>query len=225
MTNLHTSLSNTAHHTVQFINDSVHKIPQGTHDALSAVYSHISYGSIALFMMLESTFLPFAAELGLFPAGIEAATGRLWWPTLLAVALAGSLMGSTLNYFLGRVVPARMVRKILLWCRIKEKTLVSAETALIANASTILFFGRFIPGIRHVIAIAAGTWKIPLRRFYTATLAGELLYIPTYFFAAYFSGGKPSWWTLAILTIVSVGMSIVGFLVAKKALIQRSRSL
>ena len=196
----------------------VRALPAQAHEAVATALSHVGYGTVFGYMALESTFLPLVAEGALFPAGVAAAAGHLTWAGALAAAVAGSLLGSSLNYLLGRLVPESWVDNMLRWARAKPPTVARLRAALRDEAAMMLFFARFIPGVRHFIGLAAGAWRVPFRTYFSATAAGDLLYVPAYFFAAYLSGGNPGWWTLGALGAAGVGMSAAGVLAARHAL-------
>ncbi|MBB6732152.1 DedA family protein [Cohnella zeiphila] len=62
------------------------------------------YGYLTLFvaLMLEYIALPFPGELVMGFSGYLAYEGRLSWPLALSLAWAGTLVGMTVTYFIGR---------------------------------------------------------------------------------------------------------------------------
>ncbi len=139
--------------------------------------ANLNYFTVALLMMIESTFMPLPSELVVPFAAYKAAQGEL--NVLLVIlfgtigALCGSLINYTLAYYLGRPLVykfagSRLGRVFLLT---KEKV-VHAEEYFIRNGKTSTFIGRLVPGVRHLISIPAGLSKMNLRDFMLYTFIG-----------------------------------------------------
>jgi len=139
--------------------------------------ANLNYFTVALLMMIESTFLPLPSELVVPFAAYKAAQGEL--NVFLVIlfgtigALSGSLINYTLAYYLGRPLVykfagSRLGRVFLLT---KEKV-VHAEEYFIRNGKTSTFIGRLVPGVRHLISIPAGLSKMNLRDFMLYTFIG-----------------------------------------------------
>jgi len=139
--------------------------------------ANLNYFTVALLMMIESTFLPLPSELVVPFAAFKAAQGEL--NVFLVIffgtigALCGSLINYTLAYYLGRPLVykfagSRLGRVFLLT---KEKV-VHAEDYFIRNGKTSTFIGRLVPGVRHLISIPAGLSKMNLRDFILYTFIG-----------------------------------------------------
>jgi membrane protein DedA with SNARE-associated domain len=139
--------------------------------------ANLNYFTIALLMLIESTFLPLPSEVVVPFAAYKAAQGDL--NIFLVVifgtigALSGSLINYTLAYYLGRPLVYKFADSKLgsLFLLSKEKV-VSAENFFIRNGRTSTFIGRLVPGIRHLISIPAGLAKMNLRDFMMYTFIG-----------------------------------------------------
>ena len=61
-----------------------------------------TFGYTGIFIMtfIESTFIPIPSEFTLIPAGILIAKGELHLAPVLIFGLAGTLLGSFVNYFI-----------------------------------------------------------------------------------------------------------------------------
>lgn len=139
--------------------------------------ANLNYFTVALLMMIESTFLPLPSELVVPFAAYKAAQGEL--NVLLVIlfgtagALCGSLINYTLAYYLGRPLVYRFAGSKLgrLFLLTKGKV-VHAEEYFIRNGKTSTFIGRLVPGVRHLISIPAGLAKMNLRDFMLYTFIG-----------------------------------------------------
>jgi membrane protein DedA with SNARE-associated domain len=139
--------------------------------------ANLNYLTVALLMLIESTFLPLPSEVVMPFAAYKAAQGDLnAFIVILAGtigALSGSLINYTLAYYLGRPLVYKFAESKpgRLFLLSKEKV-VKAEEYFIRNGKTSTFIGRLVPGIRHLISIPAGLAKMNLRDFMVYTFIG-----------------------------------------------------
>jgi membrane protein DedA with SNARE-associated domain len=139
--------------------------------------ANLNYFTIALLMLIESTFLPLPSEVVIPFAAYKAAQGDLNVFIVIISgtigALSGSLINYTLAYYLGRPIVykfagSRLGRMFLL----SEEKVMHAEEYFIRNGKTSTFIGRLVPGIRHLISIPAGLARMSLRDFMLFTFIG-----------------------------------------------------
>jgi len=151
------------------------------HTLLDWYMANLNYLTIALLMLIESTFLPLPSEVVIPFAAYKAAQGDL---NIFGVvffgtvgALAGSLINYTLAFYLGRPLVYKFAESKIgrLFLLSKEKV-EHAENYFIRNGKTSTFIGRLIPGIRHLISIPAGLSKMDLRSFMLYTFIGAGLW-------------------------------------------------
>jgi membrane protein DedA with SNARE-associated domain len=139
--------------------------------------TNLNYFTVAVLMLIESTFLPMPSEVVIPFAAYKAAQGDL---NIFGVvifgtvgALCGSLINYTLAYYLGRPLVYKFaeskVGRIFLLSREKVE---HAENYFIRNGKTSTFIGRLVPGIRHLIPIPAGLARMNLRSFILYTFMG-----------------------------------------------------
>ncbi len=139
--------------------------------------ANLNYLTIALLMLIESTFLPLPSEVVIPFAAYKAAEGDLnvFGVILFGTigALSGSLINYTLAYYLGRPIVYRFAGsnfgRIFL---LSEEKVQNAENYFIRNGKTSTFIGRLVPGIRHLISIPAGLAKMNLKSFMFYTFLG-----------------------------------------------------
>ena len=147
------------------------------HTLLDWYMANLNYFTIALLMLIESTFLPLPSEVVIPFASYKAAQGDL---SLFGVvlsgtvgALTGSLINYTLAYYLGRPIVYKFAEsKIGRVFLLSKEKIEHAENYFIRNGKTSTFIGRLVPGIRHLISIPAGLAKMNLRTFMFYTFIG-----------------------------------------------------
>jgi len=154
-------MESTAHHLLtvwmQFIND---------------------WGYLGIFIMMafESTALPIPAEVVIPPAAYWASQGRFTMWGVIVAATAGSLAGSAASYWiawkLGRPLFQRYGKYVLL----PPRKLQAADHWFDAYGTGGIFVARLLPGIRHLISLPAGMFRMNFRRFILMTLLGAGLF-------------------------------------------------
>jgi len=149
---------------------------------LLAWVSH--YGAVALFGLLALGIvgLPVPNETLLTVAGALVRKGELsLLPTLLG-ACAGNVLGVSLSYVIGRYAGDHYLKRHL------QKGMDRLEHWFERVGKWALAFGYFIPGVRHLTAIGAGSSGFPFGEFARYAYGGALLWTFLFFGIGYFIG-------------------------------------
>lgn len=142
---------------------------------------HISYGTVALLMTIESSFIPFPSEIVVPPAAWKAAQGELnVWLVLLSGSI-GAMLGAIINYFLalklGRPILYRLVDTRLAHAMLLDREgLLKAENFFVRNGKISTLVGRLVPAIRQLISIPAGLSRMNLKTFILFTFIGASIW-------------------------------------------------
>ncbi|MDO9355957.1 MAG: DedA family protein, partial [Solirubrobacteraceae bacterium] len=171
---------------------------------LIPVSPSIGLPALAALVLGESAGLPIPGETALIVAGGLAAAGHLSLPAVIAVAAISAIIGDMIGYTVGR----RGGRKLLL----REGRFSAHRRAAVAKADKYfekygvitVFFARFVPGVRVVGAVAAGTTQMRFRSFAIANALGCITWATTVASIAYAVG--PS----GAVVMIVVGFSIAG---------------
>ncbi len=155
---------------------------------INSVVQHLGYTEIFFLMALESSLFPVPSELVMIPAGYRAAQGDLdpWLATLAGGA--GSLLGASANYLLGRYVGRAFLLRWGKWFLINEAKYQEAEALFLKNANLATFVGRFIPVIRHLISLPAGVFGMALLPFAALTTLGATIWCAVLVILGYYLG-------------------------------------
>lgn len=155
------------------------------------------YGTPVVFIaqMLGIFGLPIPDELLLTVAGALIRRGQLSPTATITAAIAGCIAGITMSYVLGRTVGCAAVRRLThghdeVWTR--------AQRWFRRFGGWLLTFGYFIPGVRHVIAIAAGTAPMDYPTFSAWAYPGAVLWATTFVALGYYTGDR---WREAMVTV------------------------
>jgi membrane protein DedA with SNARE-associated domain len=141
-----------------------------------------NYMFVFVFMIIESSFIPFPSELVIPPAAYLAATkGDMNITAVVLVATAGALVGALVNYYLsmwiGRPLVYRFAdSRVGHACLINREKVMNAETYFDKHGAASTFFGRLIPAVRQLISIPAGLARMNLGMFVIFTSLGALVW-------------------------------------------------
>lgn len=145
-----------------------------------------NYLFVFVFMVIESSFIPFPSEVVVPPAAYLACTNagagsdmNVFW--VVIIATLGALVGAFINYYLalwiGRpVVYAFADSKIGHTLLINKEKVVKAEQYFDKHGAISTFIGRLIPAIRQLISIPAGISRMNVAQFAIYTFLGALLW-------------------------------------------------
>ncbi len=137
-----------------------------------------TYYAIFLLMTLESASLPVPSEVVLPAMGYLAAKMN---PIIniylgIAVAVAGSMVGITIDYSIAYFVGKEVVYKHLRTFHIKKKSLDAFDAWFRKNGNFAVFIGRLIPLVRGLVSLPAGFAKMPIKGFYLYSFLGTVIW-------------------------------------------------
>ena len=163
-------------------------IPLALTDYLNAAWffdwfvNNASYLFVFIFMVIESSFIPFPSEVVVPPAAYLAMQkGDMNIFVVVLVATAGALVGAMINYVLalltGRpIVYAFADSRLGHACLIDRQKVEKAEKYFDEHGAASTFFGRLIPAVRQLISIPAGIAKMNIWMFMIFTSLGALVW-------------------------------------------------
>jgi membrane protein DedA with SNARE-associated domain len=136
---------------------------------------HLGYFGVFILMALESMIAPVPSELVMPFAGFLIFTGHFHPLPVMVASSLGSICGSLVSYYLGRLgepVVLRYGRYLLL----NPHHLKWTDDFFARHGGKTIFISRFIPVVRHLISIPAGLARMSLGPFVIFTLAGATLW-------------------------------------------------
>ena len=124
---------------------------------LQNALSTIGYPAVLLFVMIESSGIPFPGETMLLLASFYAAVnGSLQIPLVIAFAALGAIVGDNIGYYIGRTGGKAFVERYGRYVFIKPEHLERAEKFFKKHGDKTVFFGRFVAVLRAWAAFLAG---------------------------------------------------------------------
>jgi membrane protein DedA with SNARE-associated domain len=192
--------------------------------------STYGYGAIFVCLILGIVGLPLPDEWLLVFTGYLIWRGRFHPALGVLVAFCGSSCGISLSYFIGRTLGLGFVHRYGRWLHITEEHTARVHDWFRRIGHWALFFGYFVPGLRHFTAIVAGTSKLEFRSFAAYAWSGGLLWVCTFVSIGYFLGDQ---WqrvfetidrNIRVVTIVGAVLLAV-YLAWRQWMSKRSRKL
>jgi len=126
-----------------------------------------AYGAVAIFvLLLLGVFgLPIPDETILTFAGVLVREGRLSLVPTVVAAVLGAVGGVSLSYIVGRRFGLEVVVRYGRWLHVRPAHLDRAQEWFEHSGRWLLVFGYFIPGVRHLTALIAGSARLPVAVF------------------------------------------------------------
>ena len=178
---------------------------------LAFLLEHPVWVLVGLFVIifLESSIFPLLpGDTLLFAAGVALRTSPISVHVGSLLFLVATVLGVTLNYVIGRQLRERIQTRGL-W-GITTAQLRRTERLIETHGGRLLVLGRFLPGVRVVVPLLAGSGRMPFGRFMLLNLLGGIPWIGVFVYAGYYFGALP--WVHAYLVPAVVLTMLVGLL-------------
>src|SRR2546422_5807550 len=156
---------------------------------LQNALNSFGYAAVALFIMIESSGIPFPGETMLLLASFYAAIShQLQIPLVIACAAFGAIIGDNIGYLIGRTGGRAIVVRYGKYVFIKPEHLALAEAYFAKHGNKTVFFGRFIALLRAWAAFLAGVNHMHWRTFLFYNAAGGIVWATIYGTLGYVAG-------------------------------------
>lgn len=166
---------------------------------------NLNYGTVALLMTVESSFIPFPSEIVVPPAAYAACdpasslhvTDNRWVNIALVVlaGTVGALAGALINYYLALFFGRPLVNwfaesRLGSMCLIDREKVEKSEAFFRKYGISSTFFGRLIPVVRQLISVPAGIARMRLLPFIIFTSLGAMIWNIVLAVVGYYAHGK-----------------------------------
>ncbi len=148
------------------------------------------------------------SEASVITAGVLAASGDLILPLVIAFAAAGAIVGDNSSYGIGRFAGPWLTQRFFTGER--RRRLDWARTSLEERGGYLIVIGRFIPGGRTAVTIAAGLLEMRWRRFLTFDAIAGLVWASYAALLGYFGGKtfeQEPWKGLVLAFAIAFGVA------------------
>ena len=150
-----------------------------TADLFLWILDNLNYWVVALFMAIESSFIPFPSEVVVPPAAWKAMDPNSGMSFILVIVFAtiGADLGALINYYLAKWVGRPIIyrfadSRIGHMCLIDRPKVEVAEEYFRKHGAASTIFGRLVPAVRQLISIPAGLAGMHVGKFLLYTTIG-----------------------------------------------------
>lgn len=157
---------------------------------IAKVVGRLGYAGIVLLMGLESSFVPFPSEVVIPPAGYLVSLGNMSILPVIFAGIAGSVLGSLLNYWLAVRFGRAFLLKHARWFFLNEEKFAKFEVFFNTHGEITTFVGRLIPVVRQYISFPAGLVRMNLFKFIVYTALGAAIWVTILAYVGYFVGNN-----------------------------------
>lgn len=197
----------------------------GLKNVMVSVVETLGYAGLALLSLLENLVPPIPSEFVLPFAGFLVADGRLNGAVALLATTVGGFAGTTAFYWLGKSLGDERVRAFIKrfgrYVLLQEADYDDALRFFQAHDVKVVFWARFVPGVRSLISLPAGVARMPFGRFALYTLLGTVLWNGALLLAGWLLGER---WELVLDVVdrlegvlwVLLGLVVVGWIVWRR---------
>jgi membrane protein DedA with SNARE-associated domain len=170
----------------------------------------------AMILLLCGVGLPLPEEVTLIASGLMVHQGKVEFLPITLVCAAAILAGDSLPYFLGRRIGPRALEHRWVSKLLHPERFAIVEEKFKRHGSLVVFFSRFLPGIRIPAYFTAGTLGMGYLRFLALDGLGVLISVPSSIWLAEQFGGQVESMkefenfhillAFALVTVLSVGL-------------------
>lgn len=133
---------------------------------------NIGYAGVFILMILESMIMPVPSEAVMPFAGMLIVNGQFTLAGVIFFSTLGSIVGSLISYYLGYYGGRPLVERWGKYLLLNKHHLDVTEKYFTKRGEITIFVSRFIPVVRHLISIPAGTGKMNIWKFCIYTIIG-----------------------------------------------------
>lgn len=175
-----------------------------------------NYLGIFILMALESALIPIPSEITMPFAGFLAQQGKLnlWFVIIVGTLanLAGSLIAYYIGYFLEETVLLNLIKKYGKFVLVDEHEYHRANKWFDRYGDKVIFISRLLPGIRTIISLPAGVFRMDIKKFIIYTIVGCLIWSVFLTYLGYMLGAN--WQSLEKYYRPFEGVIIIGLILA-----------
>lgn len=200
---------------------------------IAAFVAHYGYAAVAGAVFAENLGLPVPGETAVFIAAGSAATGHgLSWPLVWLTATLAAVLGDNLGFAIGHFGGERVFKRIAPRLGVTDADYARTTAFFDRWGGPAVAVARFIPVMRVIGALAAGTSGMAWRRFLPWQAAGAALWAGYAVAVGYFGDralliAKPylvaefgPWWPLVIVAAGALAIGVVTWI--SRALARRA---
>ena len=186
-------------------------------ERLITLFAENGYLSVLVALLLCGAGAPLPEDITLVAGGVIAGLGYGNVHVMVAVAMFGVLVGDCGMFLLGHHYGARILKwRMVAWLLPPERY-AKVQQMFERYGNRLMFFARFLPGMRTAVYITAGTThRVSFGRFLLLDGMAALISVPIWVYLGYFGADNHEWlmkwirrgqsslWVLGALLVLAV---------------------
>lgn len=149
-------------------------------DSLVETFTSNPYLGVAIVFLICGLGFPLPEEIVLVAAGYVCFKGYADLPTMVATAAAAILAGDLIPFVAGRTFGSRLLRVWPFRALVTSERLAVFDRWFRRRGDLVIFFARFVPGLRIVAYFTAGTMRMRWARFVLLDGMGIAVGVPAF---------------------------------------------
>ncbi|MGP1666261.1 MAG: DedA family protein [Rhodanobacter sp.] len=184
---------------------------------LITIFAENGYVAVFVALMICGAGLPLPEDITLVAGGVIAGLGYANVHVMFALAMFGVLLGDAGIFLLGHHYGARILKWRFVARVLPPARYLKVQEKFDRYGNRVLFFARFLPGMRTAVYITAGTThRVSFLRFLLIDTLAALISVPFWVYLGYLGANNHEWlmmwmhrgqtslWVLAGLLLITI---------------------
>ncbi|OHC46999.1 MAG: alpha-amylase [Rhodanobacter sp. RIFOXYA1_FULL_67_6] len=161
---------------------------------LITIFAENGYVAVFIALMICGAGLPLPEDITLVAGGVIAGLGYANVHAMVALAMFGVLLGDSAIFLLGHHYGARILQWRFVARVLTPQRYVKVQEKLDQYGNRMLFFARFLPGMRTTVYLTAGTThRVSFLRFLLIDTLAALISVPFWVYLGFFGADNHEW--------------------------------
>jgi membrane protein DedA with SNARE-associated domain len=161
---------------------------------LITLFAENGYVAVFIALMICGAGLPLPEDITLVAGGVIAGLGYANVHVMFALTMFGVLLGDAAIFLLGHHYGARMLKWRLVARVLTPERYARVQEKFDRYGNRVLFFARFLPGMRTTVYITAGTThRVSFWRFLLIDTLAALISVPFWVYLGYIGANNHEW--------------------------------
>jgi membrane protein DedA with SNARE-associated domain len=161
---------------------------------LITIFAENGYVAVFIALMICGAGLPLPEDITLVAGGVIAGLGYANVHAMVALAMFGVLLGDSAIFLLGHHYGARILQWRFVARVLTPERYVKVQEKFDQYGNRMLFFARFLPGMRTTVYLTAGTThRVSFLRFLLIDTLAALISVPFWVYLGFFGADNHEW--------------------------------
>ncbi len=163
-------------------------------DSLINVFAQNGYAAVFIALLICGAGAPLPEDVTLVAGGVIAGLGYANVHVMLGVTMVGVLLGDSGMFLMGHHFGARILKWRLVAWLLPPKRYARVQCQFERYGNRLMFFARFLPGMRTAVFITAGTThRVSFLRFLLLDGLAACFSVPIWVYLGYFGANNHEW--------------------------------